>query len=233
MLFYFTKLVFVNSKIRNDTKFKIMAQFKDFWDWFYEHRDAYFYLTDFTEQEQAFYYHEINSRLKDYHEDLNYVLHFAADGQDAELILTANGSADGMLFVSNLMRFVPYIPNWQLTGFIQPTLNLEEIKHGADAPYCFKDLSIKPSALRWAPVDFNMGKYDLMFHLTPFSLTGKVSDTDILLDYIYLILLDLLGELVVSTKIGAGYYDSVINSDTDWYRLEELPAYLDSGEFFP
>lgn len=206
-----------------------MAHLLAFWDWFQEYREAYYYLQDFSEAEQVFYYDALDSRLKDYHPNLTFVFVFAQEGEAAQLILTTNGQADGLFFVTNLVRIAPEIPKWKITAFIQPKLDLEAIKNGVDAPYYFKDLSIKPSDLRWAPVDLDVrtGTYDLQFHLITFPRLEMSADFDQVLDFIYIILLDLLGEVVVRQRLGAGYYEDALLYYLDWYGLDELPDFLE------
>ncbi|WP_255365494.1 MULTISPECIES: hypothetical protein [Bizionia] len=40
-----------------------MTSLYDFWDWFQDYAEAYYYLQDFSVAEQAFYNHELTSRL--------------------------------------------------------------------------------------------------------------------------------------------------------------------------
>lgn len=209
-----------------------MAQLKAFWDWFYEYREAYYYLQDFTERERDYYYHELDLRLTAYHPSLSFIIKFGNQNKKAELILTANGKADGMFYVSNLISIVPEIPKWKISGFIKPSLDIEAIKKGKDAPYKLQELDIKPSDIRWAPVDIdpNTYKYDLVFYLKTYPHFNQTFDEDRLLDYIYMILLDLLGEMYVSKTIGMGYYENEWIHIQDWYRLENLKEFLETGE---
>ncbi|GGG53236.1 hypothetical protein [Bizionia arctica] len=210
-----------------------MAQLKDFWDWFLEYHEAIYYLRDFTLEEQAFYYQELDDRLQDYHPDLTYVIAFPKKDKKAILTLTANGSKDAMLFVSQLASVAPKIPKWKVKKILQAQLSIKAITKGKDDPYEFEEFPIKPSDLRWIPMhrEADHDPCDLIFHLTSFPNINPPMDEEKLLIYIHFILLDLLGELVVSKAIGAGYYMDTLEPDDEWFTLDFLPMYLE-GEGF-
>lgn len=207
-----------------------MRSLHAFWDWFQDYAEAYYYLQDFSVAEQAFYNHELTSRLQDYHENLCFGITFSKDGADAQLIISTNGRVDGVFFVNNLVNIAPDIPKWTIVAFIQPQLDLEAIRTGTDEPYYFKDFPIKPSDLRWAPMDFDSRncRCDLLFHLITFPKLVAPADVDQLLDYIYIIILDLLGEEVVRQTIRFGYYEDALLHNMDWYRLDALPDFLET-----
>ena len=210
-----------------------MAQLKEFWNWFHEYHEAFYYLKEFTIEEQAFYLNELDDRLRDYHPDLTYVIVFPKKNKKAKLILTANGRKDAMFFVIQLESIAPKIPKWTVIKFLQPKLDIKAITKGKDSPYGFEEFPIKPSDLRWIPMqrEDDRGPYDLIFHLTSFPQINPPMDEDKLLIYIHYILLDLLGELAVSKAIGDGFYMETLEPDNEWFPLEFLPVYLQEEGF--
>jgi hypothetical protein len=208
-----------------------MAQLKDFWDWFNEYHEALYFLQDFPEHEQAYYYNELTSRLKDIHPDLSFEIGFATDGGEARFTLTANGQAEGMMYVSQLVSLVSKIPKWQVSAFIQPKLSIEDIKQGVEEPYKFQEFHLKPSHIIWSPVDMNPDtyKYEFLFHFKGLAYRDLDLSYEKIIDYLTIILLDLLGERVVSQQIQMIYYDDIYMDRSDWYRLDQLPEFLKEG----
>ena len=210
-----------------------MASLNAFWEWFYEYHEAFYYLKEFSLEEQAYYLNDLHARLSSYHPDLTYVIGFPKKDQKATLTLTANGRKDAMLFVTQLAGLAPEIPKWKVTKFLQARLDIKAISKGKDASYEFEEFPIKPSDLRWIPMDREgkQGSFDLIFHLTSFPQINPPMDEDKLLVYIHFILLDLLGELVVSKAIGDGFYMETLEPDNEWFHLDFLPVFLQAEGF--
>ena len=208
-----------------------MAQLKEFGDWFHDYHEAFYYLRDFTEEEQGFYYQELNNRLSDIHPDLSFEFGFATDGKDARFTLTANGRVEGMFYVSQLARLAPKLPKWQVFAFIHPKICIKALKQGAEETYRFQEVHLKPSHIIWSPVDMNLTtyKYEFLFHFKGLAYRDLPLSYEKTIDYLTIILLDLLGERIVSQQIQMIYYDDMYMDRSDWYRLDQLPEFLTEG----
>ena len=210
---------------------KIMAQLKAFWEWFSEYQEAYYHLRGFPEDEQVYYFNELDRQLKVYHPSLTYVLHSPKDRLEAELILTANGDPDGMLLATNLRNVAPTVPNWVFTALIQPKLTVDDIKNKDLEHYKFMEFDLHLSRVRWLPVDMNREtyKYEFVFHFIGLPYANPEIPYEKYIDYLYIILVDMFGELFVSQHIEMVYYDHLYPNDMDWYSLHQLREFLEEG----
>ena len=208
-----------------------MAQLKAFWEWFSEYQEAYYHLRGFPEDEQAYYFNELDRQLKVYHPSLTYVLHSPKDRLEAELILTANGDPDGMLLATNLRNVAPTVPNWVFTALIQPKLTADDIKNKDLEHYKFMEFDLHLSRVRWLPVDMNREtyKYEFVFHFIGLPYANPEIPYEKYIDYLYIILVDMFGELFVSQHIEMVYYDHLYPNDMDWYSLHQLREFLEEG----
>lgn len=208
-----------------------MAQLKAFWEWFSEYQEAYYHLRDFPEDEQVYYFNELDRQLTVYHSSLTYVLHSPKDRLEAELVLTANGDPDGMLFAINLIDVAPTIPNWVFTALIQPKLTVDDIKNKDLEHYKFMEFDLQLSRVRWLPVDMNREtyKYEFVFHFIGLPYANPEIPYEKYIDYLYIILVDMFGELFVSQHIEMVYYDHLYPNDMDWYSLHQLREFLEEG----
>ena len=209
-----------------------MTSLKEFWDWFYSCREAYYYFEDFSEEEKAYYYSEMEQRLSAFHESVAFEIALPRDGGDAHLILTANAKHEGMLYVSNLVRVAPRIPKWHITSFIPARLDVALLKKDEALLYEFKGFGIDVNRLCWCPVGIcdTTYKYDLLFGYLGLDSPFKNVDSKAIIEALSIILIDLLGEVYASQMIHVVYFDETLHRTTDWYKLETLPLFLESGE---
>jgi hypothetical protein len=209
-----------------------MQKIKDFWLWFSEYHDTLYTVKAFTEREQHYYYNELTVRLEEIHPFIGFVLHAPGNGEKAQLIITTNGETEGMLYVIQLGRMAPKLPNWQIYTFIQPTISIKALKKGLEKPYEFKAFELRPSHIFWVPVDIDPDtyKYEFVFHFKGLLYRNLGISYETAIEYLIIILLDLLGEKRFNQQIKMIYYDDKGDSHATWYPLYQLPKYLKYGD---
>ena len=206
-----------------------MNSLKAFWDWFIEHRDTFYDLQALPKSDQAYYFHELSDRLEAIGPTLSCVIKFAKSDGLAELTVTTNGHPEGVILVKNLVNLAPNIPQWTITAFIQPIIDIHTLVDRSDPPYQFDALSFKASDLVWVPnsYDEKTGKHGLLFGFTNLASILLRYSLETVNEYVSGILFDLLGELLVCQKVAAvDYYFLKPNMDDGWLGLELLPGYL-------
>ncbi|PNQ72115.1 hypothetical protein C1T31_13505 [Hanstruepera neustonica] len=210
-----------------------MRDFQAFWDYFSEHGETFYHLQSLPDSENAYYFNTLTSLLEAIGPTLSCVMKFASKERTyAELVLTTHGRAEGVILIRNLMQVAPVIPNWKITAFIQPVIDVDAIADRTDPPYQFEGLTLKASDIVWMPdsYDDKTDKHCLLFGFTNLASTLMSYPLETVTDYVLWILMDFLGELVVCQKIsGFEFYFSKPNMDDGWLGLEDLPVYLDGG----
>jgi len=196
-----------------------------FWTWFLENHEriATLRTLDAKEQKQTAYW--LDWHLHFYSPGLDYLLVFHEKGnQQIELIITANGDPEFFETVETLICDAPQLSGWTYTAFIQPSRDYEEMEQGLDEPYVFQDITLKTSDLSFVPLETNRAKIDMVVYLKNFTVYSKNKN---LLQLIFIMLQDLLGEKVRHQDIGFVQLAQLTDDRTDLVKLHHLGHYLD------
>ncbi len=209
-----------------------MQKIKDFWLWFSEYHHTLYTVKAFTVREQHYYYNELTVRLEEIHPFIGFVLHTPGNGEKAQLTITTNGDNEGMLYVIQLGRMAPDFPNWQIHTFIQPTISIKALKKGLVPAYEFEAFDLQPSHIIWAPVDIDPDtfKYEIVFHFKGLRYRHEKIPYETGIEYLLIILLDLLGEIRFREQIKMIYFDDKCRDYQQWFPLYQLPEYLEYGD---
>ncbi|TVZ60379.1 hypothetical protein NA63_2932 [Flavobacteriaceae bacterium MAR_2010_105] len=204
-----------------------MQKINDFWSWFQECHQELYNLHKFDYDLQIYYYLELNAKLEEYNKDIGFIIKFP-ESEKAELVITADGNPDGVLYVRNLIAAAPRLPNWNFTAFVQPMIDVEKCSQGNDIPYEFDGLTIKASDLKWLPFEHHEAtdKWSLMIYIMGYKQLMKDIGPTLLEEYIFIILQDLLGEFIVYKRIERVYYDDLLFNQFELLPIHELPEYL-------
>jgi hypothetical protein len=119
------------------------------------------------------------------------------------------------------------IKNWQIKAFLQPTSEIEKMKQGLDEPYVFCDLVLKSSELKFAPLNPNdqKKKLDIVVYLKDYTI---YCDNSILLEAVFMILYDLLGEKSMVEDLNFVQLGQMPEDESNLIQLCELQWYIDS-----
>ena len=137
---------------------------------------------------------QLDRKLKNYCHHLDYLLLFPKrKGQKTQIIITANGNPIYFSYVENLVKAAPKHKNWDIKAFMQPRKEIEKMKQGLDEPYIFCDLVLKSSELKFTPLNYDnqRKKLDIVVYLKDYTIYCY---NQILLEAVFMILYDLLGE---------------------------------------
>jgi len=172
---------------------------------------------------------QLERKLKNYCHHLDYLLFFPKrKTEKPQIVITANGNPLYFSYVENLVKAAPKIKNWDIKAFLQPTSEIEKMKQGLDEPYVFCDLVLKSSELKFAPLNPNQQtkKLDIVIYLKDYTI---YCDNQILLEAIFMILYDLLGEKSMVEDLNFVQLAQMPSDRNDLIELYELQFYIDYG----
>lgn len=171
-----------------------------FWTWFLENHEELKSLRTLLPAQRRYIAYWLDWHLHFYSPGLDYLLIFHENGnQQTELIITANGNSRFFDNVETLVRDAPIIPGWKYTAFIQPSGDYEAMEQGLDKPYVFQDITLKASDISFVPLETDRDKIDMIVYLKNFTVYSKNKN---LLQLIFIIMQDLLGEKLLYENIG-------------------------------
>lgn len=200
-----------------------------FWSYFTTNQK----LISNLDNESDIIYQKINKqldrRLKNYCHHLDYFLFFPKQKTaKPQIIITANGNPLYFSYVENLVKAAPKLKNWDIKAFVQPSSKIVKMKQGLDEPYIFCDLVLKGSELKFALI--NPGdqkkKLDIVVYLKDYTI---YCDNNILLEAVFMILYDLLGEISMVEDLNFVQLGQMPDDDSNLIKLHELQAYIDQA----
>ncbi len=170
---------------------------------------------------------QLERKLKNYCHHLDYLLFFPKRPREKpQIIITANGNPLYFSHVENLVKAAPKIRNWQIKAFLQPTSEIEKMKQCLDEPYIFCDLVLKSSELKFAPLNpkDQKKKLDIIVYLKEYTI---YCDNQILLEAVFMILYDLLGEKSMVEDLNFVQLGQMPDDNSGLVQLYELQKYID------
>lgn len=170
----------------------------------------------------------LDRKLKNYCHHLDYLLLFPKrKGQKPQIIITANGNPLYFSYVENLVKVAPKLKNWDIKAFMQPRIEYEKMKQGLDEPYIFCDLVLKSSELKFTPLNYDnqRKKLDIVVYLKNYTI---YCDNQILLEAVFMILYDLLGEKSMVEDLNFVQLGQMPEDENRLVKLYELQEYIDT-----
>jgi hypothetical protein len=170
---------------------------------------------------------QLERRLKNYCHHIDYLLFFPKKPREKpQIVITANGNPLYFSYVENLVKAAPKIKNWEIKAFLQPKTEIEKMKQGLDEPYVFCDVVLKSSELKFALLDPNdqKKKLDIVVYLKDYTI---YCDNQILLEAVFMILYDLLGEKSMVENINFVQLGQMPSNENNLVKLYELQSYID------
>lgn len=171
---------------------------------------------------------QLEKKLKNYCHHIDYLLFFPKrKGEKPQIVITANGNPLYFKYVENLVKAAPKLKNWNIKAFLQPKAEIEKMKQGLDEPYVFCDLVLKSSELKFTLInpDEQKKKLDIVVYLKDYTI---YCDNQILLEAIFMILYDLLGEKSMVEDLNFVQLGQMPEDERALIQLCELQWYIDS-----
>lgn len=113
------------------TSTSLTVAYTTFWDWFTQHERTYFQLVKEGTHIQDFF-DDLSPALDDVKVDL-YFQAGMADDHTAELIISAEGAIENIVFAEELVAAAPALVGWKFTALKEAVPNIEDIViHMAD-----------------------------------------------------------------------------------------------------
>lgn len=97
-----------------------------FWIWFQKNEQAFFNTVKSGKNIERDFFNKLSSKLEEL-KDGFYYLTGMLDENTAELILTPEGMIKNVVFVEELLKVAPEIPNWKFTA-LKPALDIEDVR---------------------------------------------------------------------------------------------------------
>lgn len=111
-----------NLFIKKETPIK---SYQDFWDWFQKNEKAFFKVVRDENNIEENFLNKLSDKLAEI-KDGFYYLTGMFDDNTAELILTADGNLNNIIFIEEIINAAPVINNWKLTAH-KPALDIKEV----------------------------------------------------------------------------------------------------------
>lgn len=102
-----------------------ISDYSDFWDWFGKN-EAYFHTVVRNKKDiEKYFFEELSAKLSQLKEGY-FFLAGMYDDDTVELILTADGFVENIIFVEELVAKAPSIKGWKITA-LKPPLDIEDV----------------------------------------------------------------------------------------------------------
>jgi hypothetical protein len=207
-----------------------MQTIRAFWTWFQENEETYYRFLQMDLEERDYHFGILDSWLSSFDPCVSAILRSPQQLQKAVLTFTAKGRPEGILYVQNLVAQAPRLPRWEFIAFIQPVIDLALCEKKQDEPYEFTGLTIKASDLYWIPSDYDPETDTWVLFIVFKGCRKSVQELgmETVLDYIYYIFQDVLGELVLTRKISNAVCDEFTLADHELAQpIHKLPGFLE------
>lgn len=104
---------------------KPIANYEDFWAWFEKREKDFYKVIKNKEDIEKHFFNELTEKLSEL-KDGYFFLAGMYDDQTAELVLTADGVVENIVFVEELVAKSPAMEGWKITA-LKPPLNIDEV----------------------------------------------------------------------------------------------------------
>lgn len=203
-----------------------MKTTSSFWSYFTTNQKTIANLQNESDSTYRTINTQLERKLKNYCHQLDYLLFFPKrKTEKPQIVITANGNPLYFSYVENLVKAAPKIKKWDIKAFMQPKAEIEKMKQGLDEPYIFCDLVLKSSELKFAPLNLNnqKKKLDIIVYLKDYTI---YCDNNILLEAVFMILYDLLGEKSMVKDLNFVLLGQMPDDDKGLVQLYELQEYI-------
>ena len=197
-------------------KDKPVKNYDDFWNWFATNERTFFNAVNLQNDIEEDFFNKLSPKLKELREGYSFLAGmYAAD--TAELVITADGAIENIVFVEELVEAAPKLKGWKFTA-LKPALNI-------------KDVNIRMA-------DYNFGESNMNFYAN--EVAGYPDEIDItivhddfneenkkaIISGCYVFLDNFLGELEFVTLIDKVSFLSKAEALQELIPISKLKDYL-------
>jgi hypothetical protein len=126
------------------TSASLTVAYTTFWDWFTQHERIYFQAVQEGTHIQEAFFDDLSPALDAVKEGLYFQAGMAAN-QTAELIISAEGAVENIVFAEELVAAAPALAGWKLTALKEASPNIEDIViHMADYEFRASNIHFYP-----------------------------------------------------------------------------------------
>lgn len=126
------------------TPTSLTIAYTTFWDWFTQHERTYFQAVQEGTHIQETFFDDLSPALDAVKEGL-YFQAGMADDHTAELIISAEGAIENIVFAEELVAAAPALAGWKLTALKEAVPNIEDIViHMADYEFRASNIHFYP-----------------------------------------------------------------------------------------
>ncbi|MEO6149714.1 MAG: DUF695 domain-containing protein [Mucilaginibacter sp.] len=168
-----------------------IKSYEDFWNWFTRNEKKFFKAVETGENIEADFFNALSLKLGEIKEGF-YYLTGMYDNNIVELILTAEGNVNNIVFVEELVKTSPELKGWKFTA-LKPALDIADVNIDMDG-YKFNknNISFYPTVHTEYPDEI-----DITIVHDDFSDNNEATITN----GVYIFLDNFLGELKFATTI--------------------------------
>jgi hypothetical protein len=112
-------------KLRNKEE-KPVTNYDEFWTWFRANQSKFYNIVKSGKNHENGFFNKLSPKLEQLKDGFYYVTGMY-DDNTAELIFTADGFIQNIVFVEELVKAAPVLPHWKFTA-LKPALNIEDVK---------------------------------------------------------------------------------------------------------
>lgn len=107
------------------TKKHSITNYADFWRWFKNNKKAFFKTVKSGENIERHVFDKLSSKLSRLRDGFSYLAGMR-DDNTAELIFTADGAIETIVYVEELVDAAPHIPGWKFTA-LKPAMDIKDV----------------------------------------------------------------------------------------------------------
>lgn len=168
-----------------------VKNYADFWHWFKANEKAFFKTVKSSENINHDFFNKLSSKLSELRDGF-YYLAGMIDDDTAELILTADGAIENIVYVEELVDAAPHIPGWKFTA-LKSAMDIRDVSVGM-RDHVFHDQNLSFYANEHANLP---DEIDITVVYHDFDEDNKTS----VINGVYIFLDNFLGELNFATTI--------------------------------
>ena len=132
------------SSLDHPTSTALSLAYTTFWDWFSQQEHAFFQAVKEGTNIQEGFFDELSPALDDVKEGL-YFQAGMADDHTAELVVSAEGAIENLVFAEELVATAPSLAGWKFTALKEASLDIEQIViHMADYEFRASNIHFYP-----------------------------------------------------------------------------------------
>jgi hypothetical protein len=190
--------------------------YQDFWDWFQKNEKTFFNVVKDENDIAENFLNKLSDKLDEVKDGI-YYLSGMFDDETAELIFTADGNLNNIVFVEEIINAAPSINKWKLTA-LKPALNIE-------------DVSITMDGLSFSSENLNFYSNDDPIYPDEISITVVYDNyseekSDAVERGIFIFLDNYLGELNYATIVDSTFVIGRKDASKELIPIEKLKSYL-------